>query len=401
MGWSPEFKGAYCQFRWHWRRIGHSSLHQEDAMVRLAGIFVFAGLALAGCGLTSAGRQVQESAELLLIDPAAIPEAELLDIDIRPFAPDRESVATRLNAIAAGPDVFGFKTPTVRTLRQAEGHYLSRELANKLQDSGHWGLVRLNPYGMSSADLEVTGAVVTSDGISLRIQVEARDARGKLWLSRRYTQLTPSAAVDGEITGPAFPFADLFNAIANDLAATRARMLGSADIATLRQHSTLKFAEALAPSVYSGYRDEDAVVRLPAQEDPVFQVVQEMRVHNEAFLDAMQMSYDLYVDQIARNYLRFLNQGQQVNLQIQDYMLGDERDDFARSSKTYTVLYERMLAELSQPLEEAVEPVTFEFNGHTAELSGTLENQFRQWQVILLDMYQMETGTPVPSVPTE
>jgi hypothetical protein len=373
-------------------------------MVRHAGILVLVGLALcAGC---ASKPEVQERAELLQVDPASIPEAQLLDIDIRPFRPLGDSWQTELRELEAGDGLFGVQVPNTNSLRQAEGHYLSRELANKLQGSGHWGLVRLNPYGMSSSDLEVTGAVVASDGLSLRIRVEARDSRGKLWLSRLYTQLSPSAAVDGEITGPAFPFADLFNAIANDLVATRARMLSSADIATLRQNSTLKFAEALAPFVYQDYRGEDSVLRLPALDDPVFQVVQEMRAHNETFLDAMQMSYDLYVDQIARNYLRFLYQGQQITFQLQDYAQpeGTARrrtgSNVRRNARTrfrdYPALYERALAELSQPLEAAVAPLTIEFNGHTAELSGTLENQFRQWQVILLDMYEVEVGVPVP-----
>jgi hypothetical protein len=375
-------------------------------MLRHGKILLLAWLVLgAGC-VAPSGPQVQERADLVIVDPAAIPENELLDVDIRPFTPVPESVNARMRALEFGDGLFGVEVPNVRTLRQAEGHYLSRELADKLQGSGHWGLVRLNPYGMSGADLEVTGTVVKSDGISLRIRVEARDSRGRLWLSRLYTQLSPTVAVNGDIAGPAFPFPDVFNAIANDLVDTRARMLDSDEIAELRQHSTLKFATALAPSVYGDYRDADTVVRLPAQDDPVFQVVQEMRARNDTFLDAMQMSYDLYVDQIARDYLRFLYQGQQVAAQLEDYELpvGDARgvtgSKLKRRARTRLrnpeEVYDRALADLSQPLEEAVAPVTLEFNGHTAALSGTLENQFRQWQVILLDMYHTETGTPVP-----
>ncbi len=367
-------------------------------MLRHGRILLAAWLVLgAGC-VAPSGPPTQERAYLVVADPAAIPEDELLDIDIRPFKPVPQSINARMRALELGDGLFGVEVPNVRALREAEGHYLSRELAGTLQASGHWGLVRLNPYGLSGADLEVTGTIVESDGISLRIRVEAHDSRGKLWLSRLYTQLTPTVAVDGDVAGPAFPFPDIFNAIANDLVATRTRMLKSGEIAELRRYSTLKFAEVLAPSVYASYRQDDTVLRLPAQDDPVFQVVQEMRARNDTFLDAMQMSYGLYVDQIARNYLRFLYQGQQVAVQVKDYeqpgsnVRGRDRQGL-RNSKD---LYELALAHLSQPLEEAVEPLTLEFNGHTAELSGTLENQFRQWQVILLEMYHTETGTPVP-----
>jgi hypothetical protein len=371
-------------------------------MLRHGSILLAAWLAL-GAGCTAPfGPQALERANLVIVDPAAIPEDELLDIDIRPFTPVPESVNARTRALEFGDGLFGVEVPNVRTLRQAEGHYLSRELANKLEGSGHWGLVRLNPYGMSGADLEVTGTIVKSDGISLRIRVEARDSRGKLWLSRLYTQLTPTVAVDGDVSGPAFPFPDVFNAIANDLVNTRARMLDSDEIEELRQHSTLKFAAELAPSVYETYRQKDTVVRLPAQDDPVFEVVQEMRARNDTFLDAMQLSYDLYVDQIARNYLRFLYQSQQVTAQLQDYdrpgSPAQQNAGVGRRARLRNPeeVYDRAIADLSQPLEEAVAPLTLEFNGHTAELSGTLENQFRQWQVILLDMYHTETGTPVP-----
>lgn len=400
MGKAPEFKGACCQFPRLGRRIPAWSHSGDNAMARTARILLISTcLALCtACGSMREAQPVVEYAELVRVAPESIPEDELLDIDIRPFIPFAESFKARMNVVSAIDGLFGVDVPDTRNMRVAESHYLSRELGHKLQGSGHWGMVRMNPYGMSGADLEVTGTVEYSDGQSLRLHVQAHDSRGKLWLSRRYTQLSPSSTATSSVEDLAFPFDDIFNQIANDLAAARASALDSGDLDALRRYSTLKFAEALAPTVFAPYRDDDTIIRLPAQDDPVFQGVQEMRAGNDTFLDAMQLSYDLYVDQIARDYLRFLYVGSQVSAQLDEYL---QTDDSARASNSlptknsrYMAVYELALADMSQPMQENVAPLTLEFGDRTARLNGTLENQFRQWQVILQDMYEMETGKP-------
>jgi hypothetical protein len=338
---------------------------------------------------------VQQQMPLVLAEPGAISEEDLLDVDIRLLRPVR-------------PAALEFLAPyevRLGSLRQAESYYLSMVLANKLQRSGNWGRVRLNSYGLSSADLEVRGWIEQSDGQILRIRIEARDSSGTYWLAKRYVQALPPLEPRSGLEEVSFPFNNILNAIANDLARKRAADFSSADIAALRSSSLLKFATELAPAVYAPYRQGNAVVRLPAEDDPVFLGVQEMRMSNESFLDAMQAGQELYARQVAEAYLRFLDRSRQATQMVNDYYVkamggpgqNENRNPYSNGTSNmnigrYKPAYTELLAEVNQPIEEAVTPVTFEFNGRTEELTGTIEEQFQQWKEILLDMYEAETG---------
>jgi len=347
--------------------------------------------ALTEGALYARDRNVQEQVTLALAKPGLLPEDDLLDVDIRLLRPMRPPGMDFLDP---------FFKDSLGSLRQAESYYLSEVLANKMQRSGHWGRVLVNPYGLSGADLEISGRIEQSDGQMLRIRIEARDSTGASWLAKRYVQTLPPLAPRSGLEEVSFPFNDLLNAIANDLARVRAEELSSREIALLRNNSLLKFAAELAPAAYAPYRQDNTVLRLPAQDDPVFLGVQEIRVYNETFLDAMQAGQEFYARQVAPDYLRFLDRSRQATQQINDYYLeaADGRTNLNPDSKgnmnfgRYKGLYSVALADVNQPIEERVTPVSVEFSDRSAELTGTIEEQFRQWQVILQDMYETETG---------
>ena len=72
-----------------------------------------------------------------------------------------------------------------REIRRAEARYLPYTLKKTLDQSGQWGAVRLVPDSERSADVLVTGEIVESNGAELSVDVEIRDATGRVWLSRR------------------------------------------------------------------------------------------------------------------------------------------------------------------------------------------------------------------------
>jgi hypothetical protein len=147
---------------------------------------------LCGCGL----QVIQPPTELIGVGIASPPEPLLLDVGIAVFTPLDEPIMDQEQA-----------QDSLQNLRTAESRYTSWLLGQTLGKTGQWGVVHLNPFSAAGTDLTVSGAILQSDGETLRIQVTAVDASGGVWLDKQYLQV-----VNAEDYGafwediPAFPF---------------------------------------------------------------------------------------------------------------------------------------------------------------------------------------------------
>ena len=95
------------------------------------------------------------------------------------------------------------------------------------------------------------------------------DAAGRIWLRKVYKA---KATEQSYLASPENkdPFQDLYNALANDLAAFKDE-LSPADIQRIRTIATLRFAGDFAPHTFAGYLVEDqkgrfTLNRLPARD---------------------------------------------------------------------------------------------------------------------------------------
>lgn len=345
-------------------------------------------------------------------DQAPAPESLLLDVAIRILAPVAEAA--------------GAASGTLQNLRVAEGYYMSWHLAQAMQRSGHWGNIRLNPFMLNNADLSVTGAVLQSDGETLRVRIRAEDAAGRLWLDKEYYQIVDTDAYAAALgDAPPFPFESLHNQIANDLLRFRDTRLAAPALQELRLISTLSFAVEFAPEVYGPYLTRTGAgrimpVRLPAANDPVFAEIATIGERNELFLDVLQGQYEVFVRQVDEPYRRFLARSQRITTSLNSAFIEEQeaarygsatllevgvdsksveatrisyrnRRSNTLNTGTNARAYAAALAAAGNAFEMTVQPQTLEFSTHTVNLSGTLEEQFSQWREILGELYTLET----------
>ena len=135
------------------------------------GFVAVAVLALAACS----SHEVRHAHTVGLVTATEeIPENTLLDVAIVEFNP---GIAAEQEEVEDG--VF----PQVR---RAEARYLSVHLRDTLQESGHWGAVRVTPVKADSVDVSVKGKIIESNGARLVVQVEVEDASGTTWFTREY-----------------------------------------------------------------------------------------------------------------------------------------------------------------------------------------------------------------------
>ncbi len=350
---------------------------------------------LQGCGATpttvspSLPRPLSES----LLQAELVDAQTPLNVGIRVF-----DVATR-----SDQPVFS-ALPQVQSV---ERRLVPYRLKKTLDASGHWGAVRVMPRDDLSAELNVSGTVLFSDGVQMIVSVLATDAAGRVWLSGRYEDVAtpedyardPSIAVD--------PFQDLFNRIANDLsrvlvATTEVEYQRLLDVAALR------YASELSPESFARYLEtaEDgmslSLVGLPAIDDPLFARVLRVRESEYLFADSIDAHYNGLFREVGPTYAWWQHYSYELimgnrRLEGVDATRGATKGSWyamERVYKTYkeSKMNEDALRELTESFDKETAPTVTELAGKVIQLNGTLDFQVDEWRRLLREIYREETG---------
>lgn len=356
-----------------------------------------------------------------------IPEEQLMDIGILVF---ETKELTPEDAKDEG---------TSADIRKAETHFIPYHLKNTLHQSGHWGAIQVVPAETNSVDLLVKGKILESNGEDLVVEIDVVDATGNRWFERKYSAEASAASYSGNKVGEKDAYQNLYNTIANDLAKYKLKQ-GATEIKTIRTVSKLKFAREFAPDAFEGYLAQDkkgrlSVKRLPADNDPMMDRLLKIREREYMYVDTLNRQYDGFYNEMWPPYENW----RRLNLTEREAMKKIKREAMtkqllgallvagavvagAKGSNTGMVLAPAMaiiggqvfisgwnvskeaemhsaaIEELSESFGSEMQPVTMEFEGQQYELTGSAEEQFKRWKVLLRQIYFAETGfEPTPS----
>jgi len=369
-----------------------------------------------------------------------IPQAELLDVGIRVFDPGiPKNIENDDEALA--------KKRIYPDLRKAEARYMPTLLRSTLEETAQWGAVRVIPNTADFVDVIVTGKVVDSNGGFMAVDISAVDAQGRVWIKdKRYSSLVDLGAYKTTAALKARdPFQNVYSEIANDLVLARDK-LTALDRENIRKVAALKFAEDLAPDAMHGMTAVDKsgitqVVRLPADSDPTLTRIEKIRERDTAVVDTVNDYYASFAESMDDSYDSWR----------QTSFTELEKEMRARSSaRTRTVLgaaallaaifapnscssydscrindamrtagtmggiaavmsgikkyadarsHADALKELTQSFQSEVAPQVVEVEGHTLRLTGTAEDQYREWRKLLKQLYLEETGAAAAATP--
>src|SRR5882672_2068743 len=394
----------------------------------LAGAALALATLLAGC-VTSETRPIPK------IEPKQaavhIPEPELLDVGIRVFDPG-------IPKNIEGDDEALAKKRIYPDLRKAEARYIPTLLRETLESTAQWGAVRVIPSTADFVDVIITGDLVDSNGGFLAVDITATDAAGRIWIKhKRYSSLVDLGAYKTTAAIKARdPFQNVYSQIANDLVVAR-DALTALDRENIRKVASLRFAQDLAPDAMQGMTTVDAkgvtqVARLPAEGDPTLGRIEKIRERDTAVVDTVNDYYASFHDSMEDSY------GSWRQTSFSEL----EKEMRARSSaRTRTVLgaaaliasifapnacgsydscrienaarnagtmggiaavlsgmkkyadarsHADALKELTQSFQSEVAPQVVEVEGHTLRLTGTAEDQYREWRKLLKQLYLEE-----------
>ena len=356
-------------------------------------------------------------------DSQNVPEELLLDVGITVFDPGLAELTDDQEEVTNGQ------------IRVAESRYAPYLLAETLQRSANWGIVRLMPNDTSPMDVRVKGTILESNGEAMTMRIEVTDSRGQQWFTKEYEEVISQFSYDPQQRQKSDPFQVIYNKIANDLLAYRQRNIEDEEIREIRTVSEMLFAQRFSEEAFSNYltQDDDGMyqlVSLPAENDPLLNRIQDIRERDFMFVDTVQDYYATYVRQMRLPYDSWREQSYQATIELRDLRDSARRRFIAGTAAVigglaaatqggnygtqasgavgvgagaYLIksgfdrqaearMHMEALEELGQSLENAVAPQVITLDDRTITLSGSVEEQYEQWREILADLYAAELG---------
>ena len=377
-------------------------------------------LALAGCNTHT----VKTTSYISIVqDSQNVPEDLLLDVGVSVFDPGIDDIEKR------------DEETTNHEIRVAESRYAPFLLAETLQRSANWGIVRLMPNNESPMDVIINGTILQSDGEAMQIRIAVTDSSGREWYTKVYSELISQFSYEPSQRQQADPFQVIYNKISNDLLEYRKRNLTNQQIAEVRTISELLFARRFSPEVFDSYLTTDrqgnlSITALPAETDPVLQRVRDIRERDFMFIDTVQDYYATYVRQMRLPYDTWRALSYDETIELRELRASANRRFVAGAAavlgglaaatsggnyatqtggaigvgagayliksgfdkRAEAKLHSDALEELGESLENEVAPRVFSLDDRTITLTGSVEEQYAQWKDVLADIYASEVG---------
>jgi hypothetical protein len=352
-----------------------------------------------------------------------LPLDELLDVTIVAFDPN---VPESLEAQK--------KESIYPAVRQAEANYLPQVLRQTLDGTGYWGTVRVLPEATPAAMLTVRGKILHSDGETLKLQIEARDASGRAWLDRKYEEVAAELSYTEKSVAAVDPFQDLYSRIANDLLEQR-RKLDAAQVREVRRIADLRFAADLAPARFQGYLKTDksgrtTVQRLPPDNDPIVKRIAVVRGRDDVLIDTLDAHYAAFRQNMHPAYQEWRRASYTEVIALRELerqalwrkvagaaaviggvvaMVGAENAGTATVGQLGVIggvavfasglqkgqeakVHAEAVKELNASINDDVAPRVVDLEGKTVTLSGSAKEQYEQWRKLLHERYAAEIG---------
>lgn len=389
--------------------------------------------------LLVSGCMVTETKPLPKINPVQasqqIPDDELLDVGVREFdiniTPEEMKDADKLAKERIYPDI-----------RKAEARYIPSLLRATLESSGQWGAVRVVPTNVEFVDVTVDGRILESTGAKLAVEVTVKDSTGRVWINNKKYESpadTGSYKTDAALRARD-PFQNVYSQIANDMVAARDQLLAE-NRRDIRRVTELRFAQDLAPKALEGYVVKDqkgmmTVARLPAKDDPYTTRIEKIRERDAAVVDTVNGYYANFSDTMRDSYGSWRRSSfDEIEKESRDRNKARTRtilgaaavlaaifvpgqcqstdyncrriESAARTAgaiggtaavlsglKKYSdaKVHAQALKEMSETFQNEVQPQVVDVEGRTLRLTGTADEQYKEWRELLHQLYLEETG---------
>lgn len=353
---------------------------------------------------------------------AEIAEERLLDVGILLFDPNIPEDWRTIERKAIQSDV-----------RKAEAILFPHLLKEALVKTRQWGVTRVLPRKSNTFEVQVTGVILSSDGTHLSVRIRVSDASGKLWFNRKYKKIVNSFSYTKKHLERGDPFASLYMNIASDMLAYY-RRFNDRRIDRLKHISRISFAQEFSPEAFAGYlkkrgKSRASLERIPAEEDPQYQRIKNIRTREHLFIDTLDEHYDKFYNDVRKNYSDWRKLGYEEILAkrklraqaiargifgvasvVTGILSAGADSPVTRRAGNAAIVAGSLLIRSSLSVgsqaklhAEAIRELSASFSADTSDrivetednaitLTGTVDEQYDQLRAVLKDVYLQETG---------
>ncbi len=383
----------------------------------------FVCLAATGCSVNEV--VVAEETKLVVAE-SPLDEAMLLDVGIVEFAPGIDA------------DNDPEKSGVYPEIRNAETRFLAYHLKTTLQETGHWGAVRVIPSRSAFTDVIVSGVIEESDGEYIVVNISVDDAAGRHWFDKSYEAQTGMTSYSERRDRRRDPYQKVFNDIANDLHVFAAQ-IPAKQLQQTRQVSELQFFADMSPLAYGDHlkTGEDGLIainRLPPENDPSVARLRQIRERDRLVVDTLNEHYANFYYGIAIPYRSWRKNARQESVNYREAKrsarlqalvgvvviagsLAIDTDSSSRSTRNVNRglqnlgiseglnrviggfqrrseanLHLESIGELSESFGAEAAPMVVNVEGQERRLTGTAQAQYEGWRKLLKEIYVAETG---------
>lgn len=390
------------------------------------------------CGCVTYPRVTPDRETVALVQARfEIPEPLLLDVRIQVFDPGELPFSQNASRGLS------------QKIREAESPYAAAQLKHTMQQTNHWGAVRVVPAEHWGDEVLVDGRILKSNGEELRLNVGVLDATGRQWFRKTFHSAVSEEQCRESSEKQVEVFQNIYNKIANELAAHYGAFTVG-EIQEIRCVAEMRFAEALVPRAFTGYLRKEKVGffskhniikldRLPSEDDEMMNRVRRVRVRNNMLVDTLDAHYDglhaemkdRYTDwRISRivemNMIREADDKRNkeiakgMALVVAGAAAGAATSQLGPNYSASTgaivgsalglgtgiilnagkiaeeaAINKAALEDLGFSFGIEVEPITLEVEGKTIKLTGSAEAMYSQWRDVLTTLYNVDTAAQI------
>lgn len=385
---------------------------------------------LTGCATTSSSGNLKTGPQLASAQEQnkEIPyQGVKLDVIIPVFSPGLTDSAAEYEEEGIWPE-----------LRRAEANRFAYKLKTALDESGKFGAVRVAPNSTASGDLFAVGEIIESNGQELEFSLNVVDASGKQWLNDTIEYEVGEGFYKNPRNDGKDPYDPAFDKAAQAIIEALLKQQQS-ELAQLQNINDLRFAASFNEQAFMEYLDTSGqqikLVSMPSDADPMFQRVKSIQIREQLFVDNLQQNYSAFSQQMDDSYLawqeasatemqlrkeaktksiwKMIGGAVLIGAAVAAATSGSSNDPrFARDlatvaggvggavlissgfkSREEAKFHQEALNELGESVNLEMAPQVMTYEEESVELTGDIDEQFRQWRDFLNRMYQLE-ATP-------
>lgn len=350
-----------------------------------------------------------------------------LDVIIPVFSPGLSDSAAEYEEEGIWPE-----------LRRAEANRFAYKLKTALDESGKFGAVRVAPNSTASGDLFAVGEIIESNGQELEFSLNVVDASGKQWLNETIDHEVGEGFYKNPRNDGKDPYDPAFDKAAQAIIEALLKQQQS-ELTQLQNINDLRFAASFNEQAFMEHLDTSGqqikLVSMPSDADPMFERVKSVQVREQLFVDNLQQNYSAFSQQMDDSYLawqeasatemqlrkeaktksiwKMIGGAVLIGAAVAAATSGSSNDPrFARDlatvaggiggavlitsgfkSREEAKFHQEALNELGESVNLEMAPQVMTYEEESVELTGDIDEQFRQWRDFLNRMYQLE-ATP-------